>query len=74
MLEQFGPAFDFLDVDPENVDDLEAVCDIAWGIKQLVFDLTTDSRRLFRQRVERSLRIQISEEQAESLSAQLSPR
>ncbi len=72
-LEQFGPAFDFLDVDPENVDDLEAVCDIAWGIKQLVFDLTTDSRRLFRQRVERSLRIQISEEQAESLSAQLSP-
>ena len=72
-LEQFGPDFDFLDIDVENVDELEAAHDIAWGIKQLVYDLARDAKQTFRQRLERSLHAAVSVEQAEALSAQLSP-
>jgi hypothetical protein len=41
-LEQFGPGFGFLDVDPDNFDDLEAASDLVWSIKRLIYELGTD--------------------------------
>lgn len=72
-LEQFGPDFDFLDIDPSNFDDLQAAYDIAWGIKQLLYDLTRDARGTFQRRLEAALLTRLSDQQAEALSAQLSP-
>ena len=38
-MDQFRVDFDFLDLDPDNFDDLDAAAQIAWGIKQLIYRL-----------------------------------
>ena len=51
-LEQFGPGFEFFDIDPDNFDDLEAVSELAWAIKRFLAELARDGRAAVRRRAE----------------------
>lgn len=70
-MEQFESNFEFADVDPGNLDDLEAAVDIAWGIKRLVHDLTNGGPPAIRKRLEQSLDVSLTDEELRELLGQL---
>ena len=72
-LEQFGAGFDFLDVDPSSIDDLEAVHDIVWGIKYLVYDMVKEGPPALARRLEKALDMQLDESTAQRLTGHISP-
>jgi len=70
-MEQFESNFEFADVDPDNLDDLEAAADIAWGIKRLVHDLTTGGPSAVRKRLEKALDVSLTDEELRELLGHL---
>ncbi len=71
-LDQFGSDFDFADIDPTNLDDLESVADIIWGMKYLISDLVEKGPRELKRRFEASLNLSLTDQQAMEMSGQLS--
>ncbi len=71
-LAQFGEQFDFLDVDPSSIDDLEAASDIAWGIKTLIYELVQKGPTAMAGRLEVAFGHPVTEQQLAEFMGQLS--
>ena len=72
-VEQFGMGFEFLDVDPSDIDDLEAVYDIAWGIKSLIYDLVEQGPPALATRLEKAIGEELPATTARHLTGHISP-
>ena len=70
-LDQLGTNFDFYDVDPEDHQQVRCAVDVAWGIKQLLFDLGKNGRDEIASRLMTVLGREISPEEIEGLMAGL---
>ena len=71
-LEQFEPGFDFFSIDPDNFDDLEAVSDLVWAIKRLIYELQRDGEAAIVRRAERLCKLRgvaLGPAQLEALAA-----
>ncbi len=70
-LEQFGPQFDFVDLEPRSFDDLEAAAEVAWAIKRLIGELSQDAPTAIRRRLRKSLGGDLSDAAVRALAADL---
>ena len=71
-LNQFDQTFEFMDIDPQSVDDLEAAADIAWGIKYLIYDLVAKGPSALADRLRLALDCELDENLAHQLSGRIS--
>ena len=73
--EKFGPDFDFFDINPDDLEDLELASDLIWALKMLLRDLAEGDRAKLRQRlntaISREHRQRPSQEHADQLLANL---
>lgn len=67
-----GPDFEFIDVDPGDVEQLQAVADLAVGIRKLFAELSQSGPQAIRARVQASLGRSITNSQLDALTAGLS--
>ncbi len=72
-VEHFGTGFEFLDVDPSDIDDVESVHDIAWGIKYLIYDMVEQGPPALAARLEKAMGTKLPDETARNLTGHISP-
>ena len=68
-----GSDFDFFDVDPDDSEQLQAAAVLVTATKQLLYDLLNQGQAALRQRVEKVLDRQLTQEEFSTLAARLSP-
>lgn len=67
-----GPDFEFIDVDPDDSEQLQAVSDLAIGIRKLLAELSQSGPQAVRARLQKSLGREIGDTQLDALTAGLS--
>lgn len=66
-----GEDIDFLEIDVDDEDQLTAVADLVWAMKQLMWDLSNEGHRAVRQRLENVFRRELTSQETRPLLAAL---
>ncbi len=71
ILNRFGPAFDFADIDPTNSSDVKDAVELVWAIKRLLYDLSLDGPRAVRTRLESVMKLDVSDDELQKMVTNL---